>query len=52
MTSEEIQKHTEDVVEPKSSKALGRKDGIASLLAQLVRGVWEVAHQLSLRTAK
>ena len=30
MTSEEIQKHTEDVVGTKSNKALGRKDGIES----------------------
>jgi hypothetical protein len=52
MTSEEIQKHIEDVVEPKSSKAVGRTDGIETLLAQLVRGVWEVAHQLSLRAGK
>ena len=52
VTSEEIKKHIEDVVEPVSSKAVGRKDGIETLLAQLVRGVWEVAHQLSLRAGK
>jgi hypothetical protein len=48
MTSEEIKKHIEEVVEPISSKAVGRKDGIELLLAELGRGVWEVAHQLSL----
>jgi hypothetical protein len=48
MTSEEIKKHIEDVVEPTSSKPVGRKFGIESLLVELMRGVWEVAHQLSL----
>jgi hypothetical protein len=52
MTSEEIKKHIEDVVEPSSDKAVGRQNGVETLLAQLVRGVWEVAHQLSLRAGK
>jgi hypothetical protein len=48
MTSEEIKKHIEDVVEPISSKTVGRKEGIDLLLVELVRGVWEIAHHLSL----
>lgn len=52
MTSKEIKKHIDDVVEPTNSKAVGRKDGIEMLLAELVRGVWEIAHQLSLASAE
>lgn len=52
MTSEEIQKHIEEIVEPTSTRSIGRKEGIETLLSLLVQGVWEVAHQLSLRTGK
>jgi hypothetical protein len=52
MTSEEIKKHIEDVVEPISSKTVGRKEGIELLLVELVHGVWEIAHHLSLSNAQ
>ena len=46
MNFEEIEKHIEHL-ESTAQSTLGHKNAIPELLAELVRGVWEIAYQLS-----
>jgi hypothetical protein len=47
MDAEVMAKHIDETVEPAISKATEQQEGVKQLLAQIARGVWEIAYHLA-----